>query len=205
MENSRITQARTDTGMSAKELAEKLGVDISTVNNWESGRRQLTLDRLLQLADVLHVSVTFLLGLDERISLTEPVSAAELPLLHRSPVWMRSYGWALINAIEKTLVFTDKTEIFLSEIQEPIYIIPPAFTLSLNGRGEPLSVDEVLEKDRIWVEPITTDSELAGELRGWYRLHNRRLVENEYGNRFYIDTYGAKWLAYEDCQTCHRV
>ena len=56
-----------------------------------------------------------------------------------------------------------------------------------------------MSQDIIWVEPITTDYDLAAELRGWYRLRGRRLVENEYGNRFYLDTYGAKWLAFESC------
>ena len=33
------------------------------------------------------------------------------------------------------------------------------------------------------------------ELRGWYHI-KRRFVENEVGQRFYFDFYGAKWLAF---------
>ena len=33
------------------------------------------------------------------------------------------------------------------------------------------------------------------ELRGWYHII-RRFVENEVGQRFYFDFYGAKWLAF---------
>ena len=33
------------------------------------------------------------------------------------------------------------------------------------------------------------------ELQGWYHVKDR-FVENEYGNRFYLDTYGSKWLAF---------
>ena len=51
--------------------------------------------------------------------------------------------------------------------------------------------------ENIWVEPISKDSELRNELRGWYHLKDR-YVENEYGNRFYLDTYGAKWLGYDN-------
>ena len=48
------------------------------------------------------------------------------------------------------------------------------------------------------MEPISTDIDLASELRGWHELRGR-LVQNEFGNRFYLDTYGAKWLAFESC------
>ena len=36
---------------------------------------------------------------------------------------------------------------------------------------------------------------LRDELRGWYYI-KRRFVENEVGQRFYFDFYGAKWLAF---------
>lgn len=47
--------------------------------------------------------------------------------------------------------------------------------------------------DKILLSP---DSELRNELRGWYWVQ-ARFVQNEYGNRFYPDTYGAKWLAFD--------
>ena len=194
---NRIAQARIDAGLTTSELAEKLGVDKATVSNWESGRRQLALDRLIQISELLNVSVTYLLGLDEHVSPSEPVSPASLPMLHRIPVWMRSRGWALVNSVSKVLVFTDKSEIPFAEVREPVYLVAPAFALSLRGVGEPLDIDNVLMSERIWVEPITADAELADELRGWYKPRGHRMVESEYGHRFYLDTYGAKWLAYE--------
>ena len=196
---TRIAQARLDAGLPVKELADQMGVDVTTVRNWESGRRQLTLDRLLQLAGLLGVSASYLLGEDKQTVSTEPVSAAALPTLHRTPVWTRSRGWALVNAAAGTLLFTDKSEIPFTAIREPVYSVPPAFALGLRGIGEPLSVDGVLSAEQVWVEPVTTDLELAAELRGWYRPRGRRLVENEYGNRLYIDAYCAKWLAFESC------
>ena len=39
------------------------------------------------------------------------------------------------------------------------------------------------------------DAALRDELRGWYHI-KRRFVENEVGQRFYFDFYGAKWLAF---------
>jgi transcriptional regulator with XRE-family HTH domain len=196
---NRIAQARLDAGLTVKQLAEKLGVDESTVRNWESGRRPPTLERLTKLADLLGVGVSYLLGEDVRIQFSEPVSAVALPALHRTPVWTAGRGWALVNSIAAALVFVDKSEVLFTEIREPVYMIPPAFAISLRGSGDPLSIDGVLLLERVWAEPITADPDLAAELRGWYRPHERRLVENEFGNRFYMDTYGAKWLAFENC------
>ena len=196
---NRIAQARMDAGLTSKELAAKLGVDAGTVSNWEAGRRQLTLERLIEISGLLGVGVTYLLGLDEEVSNTEPVGKAMLPVLHRTPVWIKSRGWALVNAVKRHLVFTDSDTMPFESVQELIYITPPAFAMELRGAGTPLGIDDVLTRDRVWVEPITPDPDLASELRGWYRARDQRLVENEYGNRFYLDTYGAKWLAFENC------
>jgi len=196
---NRIAQARKDAGLTSKRLAEILNVDTTTLSNWESGRRQLTLDRLMRIAGVLNVGVTYLLGLDEQIRYLSPVDKSMLPTLHWMPVWIKSRGWALVNSVEKTLVFADKSSILFEVIQEPVYLIPPSFALSQRGVGVPLSLEDIISYNRVWVEPITDDFTLAAELRGWYRPKDRRLVENEFGNRFYLDTYGAKWLAFESC------
>ena len=66
---NRIAQARKDAGLTAKKLAEMMDVDTTTLSNWETGRRQLTLERLICLAELLGVSVTYLLGLDEQVPL----------------------------------------------------------------------------------------------------------------------------------------
>lgn len=194
---NRITQARVDAGISANELAEKLGVDKTTVSNWESGRRQLSLERLVQIAELLSVSVAYLLGESDMSPITEVISASFLPTLHRTPVWLRSKGWSLVNTISGTLVFADKSELSFAAVQEPVFFIPPAFVYGMRGAGKALDVSELLLYERIWVEPISEDNDLSSELRGWYRPHGVKLVENEYGNSFYIDTYGAKWLAFK--------
>jgi transcriptional regulator with XRE-family HTH domain len=196
---ARIAQARLDAGLSSKELAERLGVDVTTVSNWESGRRQLTLERLKEFAGLLGFSASYLLGEDVIASHVKSIDKAQLPTLHRTPVWTSSFGWSLVNVISRTLVFADKRELAFDEVQEPLYAVPPLFAFSLRGVVRPLSLQELPSREKVWVEPISTDPELASELRGWYHLRKQRLVENEFGNRFYLDTYGAKWLAFGDC------
>ena len=136
----RVAQARIDAGMTSKELAEKLGVDKATMSNWESGRRPLTLERLLQVAQVLGVGITYLLGLDGPIP-GAPVTKDMLPALHRAPVWTKSYGWALVNSQKQQLVFADGGTMPFDAILEPIFTIPPAFSVSLREAGEPLGIE----------------------------------------------------------------
>ena len=71
---------------------------------------------------LLCISVTYLLGLDEQVSYLGPVEKSKLPILHRMPVWTKNHGWALVNSIEKTLVFTDKSDISFEAVQEPLYM-----------------------------------------------------------------------------------
>jgi len=196
---ARISTTRQEAGISQQELADKLCVDISTIRNWEGNRRQLSLDKLIRVAEELRVSVIFLLGVDERLGFLEPIDLDRLPILHATPVWTASRGWALVNTIDRTLVFSNMAAVPIDDVQEPLFAIPPAFAISLRGIGAPLDIDGVLSRERIWVEPITSDTELAAELRGWFQPRGRKLVENEFGNRFYINTYGAKWLAFESC------
>ena len=88
---------------------------------------------------------------------------------------------------------------FFDVVQDTIFLIPPLFSLSLRGVGDPLTVNDIAYREKVWVEPVDPESDLSAELRGWYRIRGRRLVENEFGNRFYLDTYGAKWLAFATC------
>uniref|UniRef100_UPI0025A4EC33 hypothetical protein n=1 Tax=Enterocloster clostridioformis TaxID=1531 RepID=UPI0025A4EC33 len=58
-----------------------------------------------------------------------------------------------------------------------------------------LILSEIQQFTQIWLEPISPDSDLRTELRGWYQV-KKHYVQNEYGNPFYLDTYEAKWLAF---------
>jgi len=57
----RITIAREHAGMSVEELARHLGVEPASVAAWESDRRTPRANRLLMMAGVLNVSLTWLL------------------------------------------------------------------------------------------------------------------------------------------------
>lgn len=59
-----LRDTRTRSLMTRKEMAEKVGVSLSTYTNYEAGNRSPGLDMLPKLAAALNVSVDFLLGYD---------------------------------------------------------------------------------------------------------------------------------------------
>ena len=75
-------------------------------------------------------------------------------------------------------------------------MIPPLYAVPQLYGKRPLSKVETEHSKEVWVEPISEDSILRKELRGWYKVE-QRYVENEMGQRFYFSTYEAKWLAFE--------
>jgi len=197
---NRIREAREKRNLSAVEIADRLQIHESTLRNWEAGRRQITSENLIELSDILGFTVDYLLGKDyPQVSLTEPVGKEMLRILHGQPVWTAVHGWMLVNIVENAFVSANLSLIPFDEVSEPVYLIPPALSISLRGAGKPLNINNFSNYNRIWVEPITSDIDFAAELRGWYTVYEKRLVQNEFGNKFYIDTYGAKWLAFESC------
>ncbi len=70
----RIARARHTKGFTAKQLAQRLGVKASTVDNWESERSFPRANRLVQLAGMLNVPLVWLMaGADSPAEIDEPV------------------------------------------------------------------------------------------------------------------------------------
>ena len=149
------------------------------------------------MADLYGVSADFLLGRCESHiqDSSLPISLQSLPAFHGRPVWSATYGWLLVNAADRLLTFPDGHTLPFMDIASELFISAPPFSEAEPPNGQPLSRSEVNRQKEIWLEPISPDSDLRKELQGWYRVKDR-FVENEYGNRFYLDTYGSKWLAF---------
>ncbi len=174
-----------------------LVVSQPTLSAWEGGRKSPSIEKLELMADVYGVSTDYLLG---RISTyknipSSPISSASLPVLHGQPLWSPEYDWLLVDSIEQHLVQSDGNTIPFSAAGD-LYTNPPAFSEPDTMAEPPLTQKQMLVENDVWVESISPDPVLRDELRGWYRRKDRYVV-NEHGNRFYLDTYGAKWLAFE--------
>lgn len=72
----RLTQAREQSRYTQVELAELIGVHKQTIWRWEKGLKQPNSDDLIKIANVLQISVDWLLGLDDGLDLTDAQSMA---------------------------------------------------------------------------------------------------------------------------------
>lgn len=67
MFGERLNHIRKEKGVSAKEMAGQLGITIRNYRRYESEDTCPTVDKLLQIADILNVSTDYLLCRDEFI------------------------------------------------------------------------------------------------------------------------------------------
>ena len=179
------------------EAAQKLGVSQPTLSSWESGRKSPSLDMLLQMSELYEVTTDYLLGkeVSENIKPEEKISVALLATLHEKPVWVQECGWALVNAVDKSVLFADGESLAFSDIGNAV-LIPSHYTIGDTPHSLPLPISTLPSLECFWVEPISKDSELRQSLRGRYKIING-FAENDCGSRFSLSSYGATWLAFE--------
>ncbi len=65
MFGKRLNQIRKSKGFTAQRMAEQLSISIRTYRNYESGHSAPSLDMLVTIADILNVSVDYLLCRDD--------------------------------------------------------------------------------------------------------------------------------------------
>ncbi|MEI3479077.1 MAG: helix-turn-helix transcriptional regulator [Bilophila sp.] len=76
---NKIQSRRKAMGLSQEELAQRTGVSRQSVTKWETGQSAPDLDRLVQLADLLGVSLDYLLRADMESLDAEPLPGPETP------------------------------------------------------------------------------------------------------------------------------
>ena len=74
----KVKEARKEAGLSQEQLAEKLSVSRSAVAKWESGKGMPDVGNLKVMAQLLGVSVDYLLAEDEKLSFNETKEAIDL-------------------------------------------------------------------------------------------------------------------------------
>lgn len=62
---NRLKELRKNSGKTQKEVFEKTGIPIRSIQNWESGKRQINPESAKQLADYFGVTVGNLLGYED--------------------------------------------------------------------------------------------------------------------------------------------
>lgn len=192
----RFKKARIQKQFKVTEVANILGVVQSTVSAWETGRKEPNIETVVKLAELYGVSIEYLLGYDsfEMLSRTEKIPAESIRLFHGKPVWVPGKGWALVNAADNSVVYTDGCHDKIEDNIE-LYFAPPAYTEPAMRTDRPLLLDELYTQTEVWVEPISEDTKLRNVLRGRYTVREE-FVENTRGSRFHFDGYGADWIAF---------
>lgn len=190
--------ARLFSKLTMVEAGEKLGVSQPTLSAWEAERKSPSIDALERMADLYGVTTDFLLGRPEAVchEPTESINTKLLSVLNGMPVWSERHGWMLVCAGEHRLQLSSGKSISFNDVGE-LYISPKAFASVVPPLEEPLDKSELVYQTEIWLEPISPDTNLRVELRGWYHISNG-FAENNVGNRFSLDSYGAKWLAFSN-------
>lgn len=187
--------ARKNQKMIVKDAATKLDISPSTLGAWEAERKAPSIESLEAMADLYQVTTDYLLGRENPSTTTSlPLSLELLKIYHSKPVWSSDFGWVLVDSVKNVFVRLDGSTVPV-ENAGSVYAAQPPFYEATLPDTKPLSIAEISNHSKVWLEPISHDSELREELRGWYRVCDR-WVENDHGTRFPIDTYGAKWLAF---------
>lgn len=76
MLGQRINELRIALGWSQVQLAEKLNISKQTVSNWENENIQPSIEMLVRMSKLFHVSTDYLLGLNN----TSTINVEGLPL-----------------------------------------------------------------------------------------------------------------------------
>ena len=61
----RLRQARIEKGLTQKQVADKVGVVVSAITNYETGFREPSIETLKKLCVLLNVSADYLIGLKD--------------------------------------------------------------------------------------------------------------------------------------------
>ena len=187
--------ARKSKKLMVKDAAAKLDVSPSTLGAWESERKTPSIESLEAMANLYQVTTDYLLGRENPNATTSlPLSQEILKIYHSKPVWSSDYGWVLVDSVRNVFVRTNGSMVPFDSAGS-VYAAQPPFYEATLPDTKPLSKQDISNYSEVWLEPISHDAELREDLRGWYRVRDR-WVENDYGIRFPIDTYGAKWLAF---------
>ncbi|MCI8911364.1 MAG: helix-turn-helix transcriptional regulator [Clostridia bacterium] len=61
----RLKEIRMSSGLTQREVSERLGIVLQQYQTYESGRYQMDYDKIVRVCKILNVSADYLLGIDE--------------------------------------------------------------------------------------------------------------------------------------------
>lgn len=61
----RLKESRMSSGLTQREVSERLGIVLQQYQTYESGRYQMDYDKIVRVCKILNVSADYLLGIEE--------------------------------------------------------------------------------------------------------------------------------------------
>ena len=61
----RLKESRVSSGLTQREISEKLGIVLQQYQTYESGRYQMDYEKIVKVCKILNISANYLLGIDE--------------------------------------------------------------------------------------------------------------------------------------------
>ncbi|MBO4219435.1 MAG: helix-turn-helix transcriptional regulator [Clostridia bacterium] len=194
-----FAEARNRKVLKSVEAADQLGVNKVTLSSWETGLKTPGIDSIIKMADLYECSIDYLVGRTEHSTeapaVIREIDFGMLNIYHGRPVWSSRYGWLLVNGKRECLTAADGTEYKYEDVGR-LFTVPENYALSSIPGSYPLDLQTITREQTVWVEPISSDRVLAEKLRGNYHP-NGAYVENELGQKFYLDTLGKDWMAFK--------
>lgn len=74
----RLREIREEKGLTQKELAKKLNLDGHNIGDWERGKCEPSISMIIKLSNVLDVSISYLLGIEDDFGNVGDVSGNNL-------------------------------------------------------------------------------------------------------------------------------
>lgn len=168
----KIRRLRTRKSLTQKELGTRVGVSETSIKCWESGAKKPSMEKIILLSKVLHVTTDYLLGVSSESEVIDNLllNVSEEKLINNYRQ-LDSYGKKVVESVcslelarivECTTDLNTKTKI--KGITESIRKIPKYFTPIAAGYSVPLDDDEyeLIETD----SSTPADADFAVEISG---------------------------------------
>lgn len=209
--SEKVVELRTNKGWSQKEFGLKLTelspkknvVSQTSISMWENRERPIPMVYLTPLSQLFGVTEDYLLGLtDDPQGDREDKTAEfyskyevhywELYAYDKQPIYLdfgetmkHENGWAIYNRAKGWFVFPD--DVVQAKALEGLGV--KYFSIDVSRLSDSLTqrktlgLDEVMKRDTVYIQMLSTDRYVRGLYDGWYR-HNetRTALINSEGN-----------------------
>ncbi len=190
---SRLKSLRVEAGLNQKEFCEKFS-DFSvrdtelkpmTVSNWETGKVLPITSDIIKLSDYYNVSSDYILGLSDKRSdddNTSPIQDRKIkipfnklkdydgkPVFVSGPTGSISPQWGILLYKQKVLVCPhDNMRLALDGRFTYSTTVPEELVTNRDSATYYLGLEDIKNMDDIYIESISLDPYLRGQITGWY-------------------------------------